>query len=188
MIAGGLEVDVFGTCVGRTFHHDYMFYKKLSQYKFYLIVDNFYFCNDYITEQFWLNGLLVGTLPIVFGPKKESYLKVAPTKSFIHVDDYPTIEELVKQLNFLADNDTAYAEYFQWKNWANNRKEMEERFQINPKDSLRGFCKLCSIIQEHHQALKNNVAILRKFIPSINQAWSRNEHEKCLPHDDEITY
>ena len=56
----------------------------ISDYKFVLSIENSV-CKDYITEKFFNNGLASGVVPIVGGPDREAYEKVASRESFIHV-------------------------------------------------------------------------------------------------------
>jgi hypothetical protein len=40
---------------------------------------------------------------------------VAPPHSFIHVEDFASIEELAKHINHLAVDEEAYSSYFWWR-------------------------------------------------------------------------
>ena len=133
LIDAGLKVDTFGSCFGSRNiglgRYSQQMYKELSFYKFYFAFENSIGCKDYITEKFWFNGLRSGTVPIVWGPRKSDILKVAPSKSFIHSSDFETPAKLVEYLNFLVDNETAYAEYLQWRTWVNHPDKIQERLQ-----------------------------------------------------------
>ena len=183
LISLGLQVDGFGFCfrsrkIGDGPYSE-SFYKALSNYKFYFSFENSITCKDYFTEKFWFNGLRSGAVPIVWGPSKEDILKVAPTKSFIHADDFSSPNELVKYLNYLISNETAYAEYLQWRTWVNHPERIEERLQMKNRDNdLRSFCKLCSIIQEHGRLRKLKLPTPVKTIPSIKNAWFGPD-ERC---------
>ena len=86
----------------------------LKKYKFYLSFENA-LCQDYITEKFFL-AMYAGALPIVYGGlSKGDYEKIAPENSFIHVDDYDTIEDLSNHLTYLSNNIEAYNSYFWWR-------------------------------------------------------------------------
>lgn len=82
-----------------------------SEHKFYLAFENSYHCKDYVTEKFF-RAIEAGTVPVVWGAKKEDYLKFVPENAFIFVEDFPTLEDLVKYLNYLDKNDNKYMEYF----------------------------------------------------------------------------
>ena len=119
-----------------------------TEYKFYLAFENSN-CKDYITEKFYVNGLKNDILPVVMGARKEDYLRSAPQKSFIHVDDFDSPEDLAKYLEKLDRNDDLYNEYFQWKGTG----EM-----INTKF----FCRLCSLLHDpkvHLSISRTNNAI-----------------------------
>ena len=60
--------------------------------------------------------MYAGALPIVYGGlSKGDYEKIAPDHSFIHVDDYDTIEDLSNHLTYLSNNIEAYNSYFWWR-------------------------------------------------------------------------
>ena len=83
-------------------------------YKFYLAFENSN-CKDYVTEKFYVNGLKNDILPIVMGAKAEDYAKVAPERSYIHVDEFAGPKELAQYLHVLDQNDDLYNTYFKWK-------------------------------------------------------------------------
>ena len=101
------------------------------KYKFYLSFENAV-CEDYITEKFFkvLNYNLV---PIVLGGA--NYSKFAPPNSFIDVRNFKSVAKLAKYLNFLDKNETAYAEYFEWKKY----------FRV-VVDYKNVFCHLCEVL------------------------------------------
>ena len=101
-----------------------------SKYKFYLSFENS-FCKDYITEKFF-KVLNYNIIPIVLG--RANYSKFAPSKSYIDVRDFQSIGQLAEYLKYLDKNETAYAEYFEWKNYF--------RVIVNYKNV---FCQLCQV-------------------------------------------
>ena len=90
-------------------------FKKACNYKFYLSFEN-EFCDQYVTEKYWYNALNFDTVPIVMGAGPYDDPKVAIPGSYINVEDFPTVKALADYLNYLDKNDTAYNEYFTWKN------------------------------------------------------------------------
>jgi alpha-1,3-fucosyltransferase len=84
-----------------------------SKYKLYLSFENS-FCKDYITEKFF-KVLNYNIIPIVLG--RANYSKFAPSKSYIDVRDFQSIGQLAEYLKYLDKNETAYAEYFEWKHY-----------------------------------------------------------------------
>jgi len=112
------------------------------EYKFYLAFENSN-CKDYITEKFFVNGLNHDVIPIVMGARPEDYAIAAPSKSYIHVDDFDSPKELADYLHKLDQDDQLYNEYFKWKGTGEF---------INTKF----FCRVCSMLHdpkvqmEHH--------------------------------------
>lgn len=87
-----------------------------------------------MTEKFWrIKNLIV---PIVLRRRIAS--KFAPNNSFIAVDDFKSIDELGKYLNFLMLNKTEYLKYFEW----------TKHFQRRELSWDEGYCKLCDRLHE----------------------------------------
>lgn len=72
-------------------------------------------------------------LPIVMGPPREDYLRVAPPHSFIHVNEFVSPKELADYLHLLDSNDTLYNQYFEWKS---SGELINARF----------WCRLCAML------------------------------------------
>jgi len=124
LVEAGLDVDRRGKCFPDNppppstrrdmFAPDHR--KFLLSSKFYLSFENAHHCKDYITEKLFNTALASGTVPIVWGAKKEEYLHVLPPHSAVFVDDFNgDYAKLVDYINYLDLNDTAYMEYFKWR-------------------------------------------------------------------------
>ena len=87
--------------------------KTLQNYKFYLSFENG-ICTDYITEKYW-KYLEHGLVPIVLGGANYSDPKLAIPNSFIDASKFKSVKELALYIDYLEKNDTAYNEYFAWK-------------------------------------------------------------------------
>ncbi len=74
----------------------------------------------------------------------ELYLKIAPVKSYINVRDFESVEKLSQYLIYLNGNDTAYAEYFEWKRY----------FRVSDDRSIV-ICQLCEALND--ESLKSKV-------------------------------
>ena len=118
-----ISIDVAGGCAGNfknPIHNcnsegrDGCF-EHIRNYKFYLAFENA-FCDQYVTEKYWYNSLEFDAVPIVMGGGPYDDPKVAIPRSFINVEDFGTVKALADYLNYLDKNDTAYNEYFNWKN------------------------------------------------------------------------
>ncbi|CAF3602230.1 unnamed protein product [Rotaria socialis] len=68
-------------------------------------------CDTYITEKYWIQGLTGHAVPIDLGATKEHYKRIAVPNSYIHVDDFQTVEDLAKELHRLNRNDSGYSKY-----------------------------------------------------------------------------
>lgn len=179
----GLNIDLYGRCFGDRKigggRYSESFYQEISKYKFYLSFENSITCKDYITEKFWFNGLRAGAIPVVWGPRKEDILKVAPSHSFIHADDFKTPADLVNYLNYLDSNDAEYRKYLEWREWARHPTRIEEHLKLKYfKNNLRSFCLLCAIIQQHGRARKRGQVPERRQIQSAPKEW-RGREESC---------
>ncbi|GMR61436.1 hypothetical protein PMAYCL1PPCAC_31631 [Pristionchus mayeri] len=109
-----IDVEIFGECGQGKRSAAEMRQMLTNDFKFYLAFENSN-CGDYVTEKFFENALRNDIVPIVMGAPKQDYLKIAPTNSFIHVDDYEDAEHLAQYLKYLSSNASAYNEYFAWK-------------------------------------------------------------------------
>jgi glycoprotein 3-alpha-L-fucosyltransferase len=116
----------------------------IKQSKFYLSFES-QSCTDYITEKFW-RTLSLGAIPIVSGPKRENYARIAPPNSFIYVDDYTSDNELAQVLNSIATNRSLYEKYHAW------RRYFDVYYEAKDLDPYR-FCELCYRLNTNKQRI-----------------------------------
>ncbi|KAJ8035757.1 Glycoprotein 3-alpha-L-fucosyltransferase A [Holothuria leucospilota] len=110
-----LPVDVYGKCGNLQCDDlDKRCIKVFSSYKFYLGLENSC-CGEYITEKFWQPLMKFDAIPVVLGASKEDYKRVAPPNSFIHIDDFASVEDLANYIKTVASNLSLYQSYFEWK-------------------------------------------------------------------------
>lgn len=69
---------------------------------------------DHITEAF-SGPLSAGAVPVVLGPPRRSYERIAPPASFIHVDDFHDAAALARFLLGLDRDRHAYMQFFEWR-------------------------------------------------------------------------
>lgn len=86
----------------------------ISRCHFYLSFENS-LSRDYITEKLWRNAYRGGAVPVVLGPPLDDYKAVAPPRSFIHVDQFATVNDLAEYLQRLAGDERRYGEYLAWR-------------------------------------------------------------------------
>ncbi|KAF0311927.1 Alpha-(1,3)-fucosyltransferase C [Amphibalanus amphitrite] len=110
-----IAVDTFGKCGEQqcSGNKDDCYRRLAETHLFYLSFENS-LCDDYITEKFWF-ALRYGMVPVVRGPSPQSYHRVAPPNSFIHVEDFAGPKALAAHLLALSRNQTAYEEYHAWR-------------------------------------------------------------------------
>ncbi|CAF1218277.1 unnamed protein product [Adineta ricciae] len=116
----------------------------LTKSKFYLAFES-QSCTDYITEKFW-RTLSVGAIPIVSGPERENFARIAPPHSFIHVDDYSSDKELADALHSIEQNRTLYGKYHAW------RMYYDVYYEAKDVDPYR-FCELCYRLNTNRQRI-----------------------------------
>jgi len=184
LMDAGLKVDTFGSCFGGrqigSGKYSNSFYEQLRKYRFYFAFENSVGCKDYFTEKFWFNGLRSGAVPIVWGSRKSDLLKVAPSHSFIHASDFETPQNLVAYLKYLASNETAYAEYLQWRTWIDHPERIESHLRMeNRENDLRSFCKLCAIVQDNGRKRKRGLNPKQRIVNSLHEAWQGTEKGLC---------
>ncbi|NXJ08489.1 FUT7 fucosyltransferase, partial [Odontophorus gujanensis] len=105
-----LHVNIYGKAVNKPLCKDCLL-PMTSKSKFYLAFENSIH-QDYITEKLWRNSLLASTVPVVLGPPRANYEQFIPADSFIHVDDFGSLEELATFLKTM--NASRYRQFFTW--------------------------------------------------------------------------
>ncbi|CAF0761017.1 unnamed protein product [Rotaria sordida] len=116
----------------------------LTKSKFYLAFES-QTCTDYITEKLW-RTLALGAIPIVSGPERENFMRIAPPHSFIHIDDYTSDKQLAQTLNFIATNRSLYEKYHHW------RRYYDVYHEAKDLDPYR-FCELCYRLNTNKQRI-----------------------------------
>ena len=170
----GISVDIYGNCgKGRPElawekYGKEAFYQK---YRFYLSFENS-FCDDYVTEKLYngLNSSLqYGLIPLVYG--SSNYSEFLPRQSFIDVNDFSNVENLVKFLFQLKNSSQLeiIEQYYQWHfqyhlsniprhhhyyGWQTlcrniwNRTKVEQSPEISNLKQLLGDCHISNIITQ----------------------------------------
>ncbi|XP_069980067.1 alpha-(1,3)-fucosyltransferase C [Penaeus vannamei] len=129
-----LTVDVYGNCGPyRCAQTNWRECHALlnSTYKFYLSFENS-LCRDYVTEKFFTT-LQLDIVPVVYG--YANYSRLAPPHSYIDALSFNTTKALAEYLLYLDKNDTAYNEYFRWKQYYHQLSQHDLKAQA--------FCDLC---------------------------------------------
>lgn len=126
-----LHVNIYGKANNKPLCKDCLL-PTISKSKFYLAFENSIH-RDYITEKLWRNSLLAGTVPVVLGPPRANYEQFVPADSFIHVNDFGSLEELATFLKTM--NSSRYQQFFAW----------QRRFSVKLYTDWRErICTICT--------------------------------------------
>lgn len=133
-----INVDLYGACknvINPELPHCYRgtdhCNKLMQRYKFYLAIENFY-CEDYVTEKYYKNGLVNHIVPIVLnGGNFSNTYQVFLPNSYINIEDFKDVKDLGSYLNYLDKNNTAYNSYHEW----------SYHYRIELKNTLCDVCK-----------------------------------------------
>jgi glycoprotein 3-alpha-L-fucosyltransferase len=129
------KIDLYGKCGDCVVNGGDNCKFKFRDYKFYLSFENSKYCKDYITEKFYANALMHECVPVVYGPRKIDYLNNLPnipSNSFIHVDDFANVKNLVDYLSHLDANSIKYNQCHEW------REELELT-----QNKKHHYCDIC---------------------------------------------
>ncbi len=175
----GIHIDIYGYC--KSIYHSHIIpiqcergtlncmEKILSNYRFYLSFENSK-CDTYITEKYWIQGLNKQAIPIVLGAKKEQYQRIAIPNSYIHVDDFKTIEDLAKELHRLNKNDSDYVQYLQW----TQLYDVSVRYNSTPAIDMHsslcflGHYQYLHSLKNKNRQIKYLMKIIRKIFNITN--------------------
>uniref|UniRef100_H2ZLG4 Fucosyltransferase n=1 Tax=Ciona savignyi TaxID=51511 RepID=H2ZLG4_CIOSA len=114
LVEAGLAIDRYGWCFENKEAYKKLTQEILGSYKFYFAFEDAKECIDYLTSEFWEQGVYKGRVPVVWGTSKESVESLVPPGSFIHTDDFDSPAKLADYLTYLDNNDRAYRKYFNW--------------------------------------------------------------------------
>ncbi|XP_046856219.1 3-galactosyl-N-acetylglucosaminide 4-alpha-L-fucosyltransferase FUT3-like [Xenia sp. Carnegie-2017] len=139
-----VKVDVYGKC-GGVFGRvacprwSKKCAEKLKRYKFYISLENS-ICEDYITEKYWKAAFDINAVPIVFG--LSFFKELAIPGSYIDASAFPTLNGLVEYIKYLDKNNTAYNEYFAWR----------QHYKVTNLEPWP--CRLCKMLHNKSLPLK----------------------------------
>ena len=93
--------------------------------------------DDYVTEKLWM-AFHSGTLPVLLGPTniKEH---IGSFHGAIYVDDFPTVKDLAKYLTEVANNQTLYESYHDWR----KKPYPEEFLEKYNFTRVHNTCRMC---------------------------------------------
>lgn len=150
-----VKVDVYGKCGGVFGRVACPRWSKkcaetLKRYKFYVSLENS-ICEDYITEKYWKAAFDINAVPIVFG--LSFFKELAIPGSYIDASAFPTLNGLVEYIKYLDKNNTAYNEYFAWR----------QHYKLTNLEPWP--CRLCKMLHNKSLPLKTYLDFDEYFDP-----------------------
>lgn len=110
-----IPIDVYGKCGDLkcpNVDRNKVCYEMLSKtYKFYLSFENS-ICKDYATEKLF-EVMNHDVIPVVYGGA--NYTHILPYNSYIDITNFTSVEELVRYMQYVGNNETIYKSYFEWR-------------------------------------------------------------------------
>ena len=140
-----VRVDIYGECGGifgqvACPRQSKRCENKLKQYKFHIAIENSV-CEDYVTEKYWQSSIDYDSVPIILGSK--FFQELAIPGSYIDINAFPDLNSLVKYLKYLDKNDTAYNEYFKWR----------QSYQVTDMEPWP--CRMCRMLHNNSLPVKS---------------------------------
>ena len=183
ILNAGLSVDVYGSCLYRSLPGSWMdIISHLKPYKFYFSFENALHCRDYLTEKVWWNALSAGVVPVIWGPMRKDVEELLPAGSFIFVEDFKSVKELVDYLLYLDKNDVRYLRYFEWR-FDKPKVDIAGRKKNGFSDlnlKVTGMCQLCHMLHADDQQQRQYGTRPQRIVKSIYKWWYLNETKTCL--------
>jgi len=145
-----MEVDSYGSC-----HHNKNSSSPRgdergkieiqSDYLFSLVFENTILF-DYVSEKL-AHAYLAVSLPVYYGaPNIDEF--VFDKKSIVKASDFESPKQLAEYLKFLQSNQTAYEEYFHWRELPISSWQIPKPMRIQIPDWR---CKICQFLHEKFQ-------------------------------------
>ncbi|XP_070160204.1 4-galactosyl-N-acetylglucosaminide 3-alpha-L-fucosyltransferase FUT6 [Polyergus mexicanus] len=164
----GDDLDILGKCLNgnRTVcpgHFDRNC-AALSSYKFYLSFENSN-CREYLTEKVFWNAYGKLAVPIIMGASRYDCRRLLPPHSFLHTDEFASVDSLADYLKYLDRDNNRYIEYHEWR----------DRYRVINEHGYFGsisrhYCRVC-------EALHYN-SIAPKVYTRLENFWSNRD---CAP-------
>ncbi|KAJ8037525.1 Alpha-(1,3)-fucosyltransferase 6 [Holothuria leucospilota] len=141
-----IPVHKYGTCGNNPISRGFAGLKILKRYKFYIAFENSC-CSEYITEKFWQALAIFESVPIVMGPSKADYKRVAPPNSFVFAGDFNDMKDLARYIRRVANNETLYNKYHEWRKYG--QVEIYKSIKVYPFTSTESACSLLNYLEQH---------------------------------------
>ncbi|XP_011634119.1 alpha-(1,3)-fucosyltransferase 7-like [Pogonomyrmex barbatus] len=163
------DLDILGRCLdgNRTIcpgHFD-RDCAALGAYKFYLSFENSN-CREYLTEKVFWNAYHKFAIPIIMGASRQDCQQLLPPRSFLHTDDFASVNALADYLRYLDHDDERYLRYHEWRD---HYRVINEHGYFGSVS--RHYCRLCEAL--HYNPTKP------KVYTRLEHFWSKEKD--CTP-------
>ena len=161
-------VDIYGACgpldcpqSGSGGDAGWKCYQMMEgRYKFYLSWENA-FCKDYVTEKYF-EIAKYNIIPVVLnGAEME---QIAPKHSYISLEDFNSLPDLVEYLSLVEKDKQLFASYFWWKDFYS--------FQDRHVSRHKSWCSLCSSLHQEELVDWNKEHLLHQADPKQKKHYS----------------
>lgn len=139
-----VPVDTYGACGNKHLPRGSAMIDILEKYKFNLALENSC-CSEYISEKLWNSLADFQSVPIVVGPSKSDYERIAPPNSCIFASDFESLEDLSGYLRKLSRNPTLYNKYHEWRRHGDVITYSSKR--VYPFTSKESACALLEFLE-----------------------------------------
>ena len=144
---------------------------EISKYKFYLAFENS-FCDEYISDKYWINAIAHGSVPVVLGGA--NYSELAIPGSFINANQFHDIESLGNYLKKVGSDEQFYLKYLEWTSSYEYVKTSDEGW---PHMS-NWLCVLCEIVNNGTYPYK--VYNISAYWNSNTDCHGKDHHAKMM--------
>ncbi|XP_013143526.1 PREDICTED: alpha-(1,3)-fucosyltransferase 6-like isoform X2 [Papilio polytes] len=120
----------------------------ISEYLFYLVFENSK-CQEYLTEKAFYHAYSKGAIPVIMGPTVQECETLLPPDSFLHVDNYDTVEELAMDIINISKDLPRLLLYHEWRR---HFKVINEHGYFGSKS--QHYCRICEALNYNDEGVK----------------------------------
>merc|ERR1711988_135155 len=140
----------------------------IRRHPFHLAFESINNEHGFVTEKIF-QSLLAGTVPIYWGP--EEVKQMVPPHSFIYVDDFDTVEDLIAYVVHLSKSKEDYMKYHEWRH--SNATPFYFRW-TKRENRMNAPCRVCEYYASHWQDFQSHHSRTRRLIWG-KDGWTREE-------------
>lgn len=112
----------------------------MHKYYFYLVFENAS-CRQYLTEKGFYHAYSKGAIPIIIGPSLTDCEKLLPPNSFIHFDQFGSLQEFAETIEGIVYN---YEKLLYYHTWRRHFEVVNEHGYFGSKSYH--YCRICEAL------------------------------------------